>query len=232
MNCPACGSVMDAPSLERMYGRRLTIDVCHHCQCLWFDDLEFLQMTPGATLELVASVAEDRSVSRGPWASAPRCPRCSRALAETHDLQRNTRFTYHRCPEGHGRLITYDQFLRAKNLVRPPNEAEVRELRARIRQINCGNCGAPVDVERNAVCSFCHSPLAIIDPDEIRKTIEQLRTAADGKKGVDATLPISLAMERLRGERAFAEPAARDLLFGDLSDPLTGFLRLLARLRN
>ena len=68
---------MDAPSFERLYGRRLTIDVCHHCQCLWFDDREFLQMTPGATLQLVASVAEDKGTTRQPWAAAPRCPRCS-----------------------------------------------------------------------------------------------------------------------------------------------------------
>jgi len=229
---------MEAPSFERMYGRRLTIDVCHHCQCLWFDDQEFLQMTPGATLQLVASVAEDRSVTRQPWAAAPRCPRCSRALAETHDLQRNTRFSYYRCPEGHGRFITYYQFLRAKNFVRPLSEEEVRELRARIQQINCANCGAPVDVERNAVCGHCRSPLAIIDPDQVRKTIQELKTAAEEKKGVDATLPLSLAMERLRAERVFADspgstrrPAAVDLLFGDLSDPVVGFLRLLGRLR-
>jgi len=236
--CPACGSAMDAPSFERRYGKRLTIDVCHHCQCLWFDDREFLQMTPGATLELVASVAEDKSLTRQPWASAPRCPRCSRQLAETHDIQRNTRFTYYRCPEGHGRFITYYQFLRAKNFVRPLSEDDVRELRSRIQQINCANCGAPVNVERNAVCGFCRSPLAIIDPDQVRKTITELKEAADEKKGVDATLPVSLAMERLRAERAFADapgstrrPAAVDLLFGDLSDPVIGFLRLLARLR-
>jgi hypothetical protein len=230
---------MEAPSFERMYGRRLTIDVCHHCQCLWFDDQEFLQMTPGATLQLVASVAEDRSVTRQPWALAPRCLRCSRALAETHDIQRNTRFSYYRCPEGHGRFITYYQFLRAKNFVRPLSEEEVRELRARIQQINCANCGAPVDVERNAVCGHCRSPLAIIDPDQVRKTIQELKAAAEEKKGVDATLPVSLAMERLRAERAFADapgstrrPAAVDLFFGDLSDPLVGFLRLLGRLRS
>jgi hypothetical protein len=229
---------MEAPSFERMYGRRLTIDVCHHCQCLWFDDQEFLQMTPGATLQLVASVAEDRSVTRQPWAAAPRCPRCSRALAETHDLQRNTRFSYYRCPDGHGRFITYYQFLRAKNFVRPLSDEEVRELRARIQQINCANCGAPVDVERNAVCGHCRSPLAIVDPDQVRKTIQELKTAAEEKTGVDATLPLSLAMERLRAERVFADspgstrrPAAVDLLFGDLSDPVAGFLRLLGRLR-
>lgn len=230
---------MDAPSFERLYGRRLTIDVCHHCQCLWFDDREFLQMTPGATLQLVASVAEDRELTRQPWAAAPRCPRCARPLAETHDLQRSTRFTYYRCPAGDGRFITYYQFLRAKNFVRPLSEEEVRELRTRIQQINCANCGGPVNIERDAVCGFCRTPLAIIDPDQVRKTIEHLKEAAEEKKGVDPTLPVSLAMERLRAERAFAEssassrrPAAVDLFFGDLSDPVVGFLRLLGRLRN
>ena len=230
---------MDAPSFERLYGRRLTIDVCHHCQCLWFDDQEFLQMTPGATLQLVASVAEDKELTRQPWAAAPRCPRCARPLAETHDLQRSTRFTYYRCPAGDGRFITYYQFLRAKNFVRPLSEEEVRELRTRIQQINCANCGGPVNIERDAVCGFCRTPLAIIDPDQVRKTIEHLKEAAEEKKGVDPTLPVSLAMERLRGERAFAEssassrrPAAVDLFFGDLSDPVIGFLRLLGRLRS
>jgi hypothetical protein len=229
---------MEAPSFERLYGRRLTIDVCHHCQCLWFDNQEFLQMTPGATLQLVASVADDRGVTRQPWAAAPRCPRCSRALAETHDIQRSTRFTYYRCPEGHGRFITYYQFLRARNFVRPLSEDEVRELRDRIQQINCANCGAPVDVERNAVCGHCRSPLAIIDPGQVRKTIAELKDAAEEKRGVDPTLPVSLAMERLRAERAFADssagnprPTAVDLFFGDLSDPVAGFLRLLGRLR-
>jgi hypothetical protein len=230
---------MDAPSFERLYGRRLTIDVCHHCQCLWFDDQEFLQMTPGATLQLVASVAEDKESTRQPWTAAPRCPRCSRPLAETHDLQRSTRFTYYRCPAGDGRFITYYQFLRAKNFVRPLSEEEVRELRTRIQQINCANCGGPVSIERDAVCGFCRTPLAIIDPDQGRKTMEHLKEAAEEKKGVDPTLPVSLAMERLRAERAFAEssassrhPAAVDLFFGDLSDPVIGFLRLLGRLRN
>ena len=199
---------MDAPSFERLYGRRLTIDVCHHCQCLWFDDQEFLQMTPGATLQLVASVAEDKESTRQPWATAPRCPRCSRPLAETHDLQRSTRFTYYRCPAGHGRFITYYQFLRAKNFVRPLSEDEVRELRTRIQQINCANCGGPVNIERDAVCGFCRTPLAIIDPDQVRKTIEHLKEAAEEKKGVDPTLPVSLAMERLRAERAFADSSA------------------------
>jgi hypothetical protein len=230
---------MDAPSFDRMYGRQLTLDVCHHCQGLWFDEQELLQLTPGATLQLMAAVAEDRDLTREPWNPHLRCPRCSRTLTETHDIQRNTRFTYFRCPEGHGRFLTFYQFLRAKNFVRPLSHEEIADLRTHIKQINCANCGAPVNVERDAVCSFCQTPLAIVDPDQVRKTMEQLKAAADGKTGIDPALPVSLAMERLRGERAFAEtpdsarrPASLDLLFGDLTDPVIGFLRLLGRLRN
>jgi hypothetical protein len=238
VDCPACKTAMDAPSFERPYGQRVTIDVCRRCQCLWFDDQEFLQLTAGATLELVASVADDRAVTRGPWSSAVRCPRCHLRLAETHDIQRSTRFTYHRCPAGHGRLLTYYQFLRAKNFVRPLSEEEVRELRAHIQQINCANCGAPVNVERNAVCGFCRTPLAIIDPDQVKKTLGELKAAAEEKKSVDPALPVTLALERLRIERMSAgmDPEGRrsvvhDVLFDDASDPVIGFLRLLGRLR-
>ena len=99
--------------------------------------------------------------------------------------------------------------------------------------------GAPVNVERDAACSHCRTPLAIVDPDQVRKTMAELQAAAEEKTGVDPALPVSLAMERLRAERAFADapgssrrPAAVDLLFGDLSDPVAGFLRLLGRLRS
>jgi len=230
---------MESVSFERPYGHNVTtIDVCRQCPGIWFDNQELLELSPAATLELVAEVAGDRPAARQPWTAAARCPRCPRRLVETHDLQRATRFSYYRCPAGHGRYLTFYQFLRAKNFVRPLGEAELQELRARIRQINCANCGAPVNVERDAVCGFCRSPLALIDPDQIRKTLEQLKTAAEGKKGVDPALPVSLALERLRAERAFADetdagrrPMALDLLFGDLSDPLAGFFRLLSRLR-
>lgn len=228
---------MHSPSFDRLYGRRLTLDVCRQCQGIWFDGQELLQMTPGATLQLLAELAEERDGTRQPWHDAPRCPRCARPLVETHDLQRNTRFTYARCPEGHGRFLTFYQFLRAKNLVRPPSAEELERLRAHIQQINCANCGAPVNVERDAACAFCHTPLAIIDPAQIRKTMAELAAVAEEKKGVDPTLPVSLAMERLRAERAFADdpasrrrPSALDLVFGDLSDPVAGFVRLLSRL--
>jgi Zn-finger nucleic acid-binding protein len=77
---------MDAPSFDRLYGRRLTLDVCRRCQAVWFDDQELLQLTPGATLQLLTALAEDRGATREPWTAEPKCPRCSRVLVETHDL--------------------------------------------------------------------------------------------------------------------------------------------------
>ena len=74
---------MDAPSFDRAYGLRLTLDICHRCQGMWFDEQELLQLTPGATLQLMAAVAEDRDLTREPWNPNLRCPRCSRRLAET-----------------------------------------------------------------------------------------------------------------------------------------------------
>ena len=50
-------------------------------------------------------------------------------LVHTGDLQRTTRFFYERCPQNHGRLITFFQFLREKNFVRDLSLKEMEELK-------------------------------------------------------------------------------------------------------
>ena len=152
---------------------------------------------------------------------------------ETSDLQRNTRFTFFRCPHAHGRFLTYYQFLRAKNFVRTLNAREMAELRTRVRQVNCSNCGAPVDVEHGVACAFCRTPVAILDPDQVRRALEELASEAR-RRPPDATLPLSLLMERVRAERAFAEAtedgALNVLLSGHPTDLVGAGLRVVARL--
>jgi hypothetical protein len=114
---------------------------------LWFDGNELLQMSPAATLELFSTITREPPAHH-PATSTPTCPRCAAALAESSDMQRTTRFFFLCCPRGHGRFLTFFQFLRAKNFVRSLSEAEIRHLREYVRQINCSNCGAAVDVER------------------------------------------------------------------------------------
>lgn len=237
MQCPNCAHDMTAVPVERLYHREMALDVCRACQLIWFDDSELLQLAPGGTLQLVGlfTDAGTDTLARPPLGQHPNCPRCDRSLDEVHDMQRGTRFTYARCPAGHGRLLTFYQFLRAKNFVRPLAAPEIEELRRHVRQVNCANCGAAVNVEKDTACAFCRTPLAILDPAQLGKAVDDLRRALD-KKPADATLGLSLAIERLKADRAFAEtpgasrtPVVLDLFFGNAADPVISGLRALRR---
>ena len=218
---------------ERFYGRRVEIDLCAPCQAFWFDDQELLQLTPGATLEVLAVIQKGEGAPRQPMGEASICPRCDLALVEVHDRQRDTRFSYHRCPDGHGRFLTYFQFLQAKNFVRALSAREIGELRKTIRQVHCSNCGAPVDVQAGARCAFCQSPLAILDPDQVRQAVAQLQTGERQRRAVDPALPLRLAAERRRAEWAWADiPGGQDwatLVREEGSDLVQIGLRGLAR---
>jgi hypothetical protein len=203
---------MDRRSFDRLYGRSLALDICHACQVIWFDDQELLQLAPRATLELLAAIAKEQDAPRTALVATLSCPRCATPLEQTHDLQRATRFTYFRCPSGHGRILTYYQFLRARSFVRALNGDEISELRRRIKQVNCANCGAPIDLGLDAACSFCRTPVAMLDPDQMQKAVAQLKETAEAKSRVDPLLPLALAKERAAAEAAFAASDPPDLL--------------------
>ena len=61
-------------------------------------------------------------------------------------MQRNTRFEYLRCPNGHGRLTTFVEFLKEKDFIRPLSARQIAELRESLQTINCSSCGAAVDL--------------------------------------------------------------------------------------
>jgi hypothetical protein len=227
---------MTALSVDRLYGRSLTLDACQACQVIWFDRGELLQMAPGATLRLVSMFVDQPAVARMPLGQALNCPHCRRRLDEVQDMVKGTRFTYARCPDEHGRLLTYYQFLRARNFVRALGPAELEELRRHIRQVNCANCGAPIDISRDAACPSCRTPVAVLDPAQLRTAVEELRRSLE-QRPIDPTLPLQLAIERMKTERVFAaadsgalQPSVLDLFFGNVADPIAGGLRALRRM--
>ena len=137
--------------------------------------------------------------------------------------------------------MTSYQFLRAKDFVRALSETEMAELRQHIRQVNCGNCGAPVDIERDAICGFCRTPVAIVDPDQVRKVLEQQRRTRAGRAApsgrLDPTLPHHAGAGAAAGRARVGRHARRvapatvlDLFFGNATDPIAGGLRVLSRL--
>ena len=163
------------PKVLEAYGviRPIEIDACPACNLFWFDKSENVRLTSRAVLELFQYIGQARG-THGVLASNFNCPRCTVVLAPTQDLQRTTRFTYWRCRNDHGQLITFHQFLREKNFIRAPSPAELAKLRATVRQISCSQCGAPVDLALDSACSHCGAAVALIDPEGVAKALREL----------------------------------------------------------
>ena len=193
---------MRAYRVDGNLDKDVDVDVCMECQSIWFDAHEHLQLTPGATLKLFHVIGEN--VARPVWQDkdVAHCPRCRAQLRKTFDLQRATRFEYYRCPNQHGRLTSFFDFLKEKDFIKPLLPHQVAEIRKYAHSVNCSNCGAPVDLVANAHCSHCGSPLTMLDLDQADRLIEQLK-AADHPKTIDPALPLALAKAKRDTELIF-----------------------------
>ena len=208
---------MEPQTLNGYLGRTLEIDLCLACQMFWFDQGESLQLTPGTTLKLFRLIGEQAGAKRGPVAEQPDCPRCGSPLVMTHDKQRNTPFQYWRCDRGHGRLITFFDFLREKNFIRPLSPEQVEELRKNVQTVNCSNCGAAIDLANTSKCDHCGSPLSMLDVQQTQQLVTQLQNADRASQTVDPTLPLQLEQARSEVETAFASFEQRSGWFDEVS---------------
>lgn len=204
VRCPGCAAQMAPHVLDAHMGGTVTVDVCLACQAFWFDGYESLQLTPGATLRLFRIIGDESSSARTPMPPVTACPRCAMRLVPATDMQRNTRFRYGRCPRGHGRFITFFDFLREKHFVRTLSAQQVAELRAQVQTVNCSNCGAPIDLATTSSCGHCGSPLSMLDMTHADALLAQLRAAAASPVTISPTLPLDLLRARREVERAFA----------------------------
>lgn len=196
MNCPGCTHPMQAEKFDAIYGGQVEIDVCHHCNGLWFDGRESLQLAPGSTLKLFASMYDRKASAKQPLILKKHCPRCAGPLIETFDMQRGTRFTYSRC-ETHGRYTTFFQFLREKNLVRAPTPKQLAELKASVKQVDCSNCGAPIVLAQTVTCVHCSAPVSILSEDSINQTLKELQQKEARRTTVDPNVAARLVMDQM-----------------------------------
>ena len=130
----------------------------------------------------------------------------------TQDLQHTTHFSYYRCPFGHGRLSPFLQFLLEKNFIRPISGSELAALKAKVRTIQCSNCGAPVDLQHSIACAYCHTPISILDPDAVTKAIGALATAQRERKTVDVNVLADALLQRPPSEADSAPSLAPPLV--------------------
>lgn len=203
MNCPGCGTTeMKLEKYEGHYGRPLEIDVCHACNGLWFDGRESLLLSPGATLKLFQSMHARHQQARAAQQAGGRCPRCAGPLKELTDQVKTARFTYLQCLP-HGRFITFFQWLREKGLVRAPSPVELAELKARVKMVNCSNCGAPISLGETTICKHCAAPVSILSSETIDVALKEIHA-----KEIDRT---TLKPEKLLEAMMVKQKVEREL---------------------
>jgi Zn-finger nucleic acid-binding protein len=218
LSCPGCGRAMRPLALSRVPLAPVSVDVCDQCQALWLDATESQQLTPGAVIALFRAIASSQPTRRDAYPALLPCPRCTTPLALTQDLQRTTRFTYYRCRYGHGRFTPYVQFLREKNFIRPLDPQELARLRTVATTVRCISCGAPVPLERSAVCPYCAAPVMLLDPDAVNRALDRLQ-AAEAKRTTpppmsgDALIAIAnVERELAKSRREFDGESGIDLV--------------------
>jgi DNA-directed RNA polymerase subunit RPC12/RpoP len=198
---------MTATTLEGHNRTSITIDVCASCQAFWFDTHENLRLAPAGTLRLFKLIGESSPGSKAAWANVLRCPHCRSRLIATHDRQRNTAFQYWSCDQGHGRFVSFFDFLREKNFIQPLSPQQIDELRQNVQTVNCSNCGAAIDLARSSACEHCGSPLSMLDMKQAAAIVSELQRASQPRP-IDPALPLNLARAQREVEASFAAMGA------------------------
>lgn len=193
---------MTLRALGRTLGGTVDIDVCGPCHLLWFDPHESLALSARGVIDLFDLLRAAPPLTAPPPAPGP-CPRCPAALRRSHNLVAGgERFTEHRCPQGHGRLLSFAAFLIEKGFARALTRAEVAALQENARPLACSGCGATLDLRTDARCLFCGLPATLLDPLAVESALRRLQ-AQDKCKAKDPAVAAAdriLLHERLRVE--------------------------------
>jgi hypothetical protein len=193
------------------------VDLCFSCGGIWFDHLESVELAPSAVIELFKEINAHTIDSRHPAADRLRCPRCADALSLSFDLCKSGKFSYFRCPRGDGRFTPFFQFLREKQFVRTLTPSELQRVRSQVRQISCSECGAPIDLEHDTQCRYCHAPVSFVDPDAVEKAMRMWSNAQSRRAGPTPEA-LSAALQSIQlprgGQSAPAAHVGADLLGG------------------
>ncbi len=207
--CPACREPMSAERFAGNYGREVELDICHRCNALWFDHLENVALSAGGILALLRSMHERETGERQPLPERTLCPECQGRLRPSWRMAPPSRYLVHACVQKHGHFISFFDLLREKGAIRPLSGEKLKALRAQVDVVSCSSCGAPVDLRTCAACAHCKAPLALLDPDALRETLERLAAEHERKSNPDGEqLAAEVLMQRLRTERTFRQHEA------------------------
>ncbi|MCY7388389.1 MAG: zf-TFIIB domain-containing protein [Burkholderiales bacterium] len=204
MHCPSCSIAMESVALASHVGTTVNIDVCGPCHVIWFDHMESTSLSPGSVIELFKRLYAARGSGRNLLKIMVACPHCQSSLKSTTDLAKGGRFSYSRCANGHGRLISFSQFLREKNFLRSLQPHEISALSVKVKQIRCSSCGGPINLEADKACTHCGAAISVLDEAAVEKALltlqarEVQRTTPDPSRMNQVLLAPDAAERRAR----------------------------------
>lgn len=196
--CPNCHQPMAPQDLERHDHGEVRVDICFSCAGIWFDRLESTQLAPVAVIDLCRQIYAHRDDRRRPLIENMQCPRCRNALVRSFDLSKTGPFSYFRCGRDQGRFTPFFQFLREKQFVRSLTAIELQRIRSLVKQVNCSECGAPIDLEHDSQCKYCHAPIAFLDADAVEKAMHMWSEAENRRRAAPASAAIGDALMRMQ----------------------------------
>ena len=218
---------MESVTLSSHIGLPVEIDVCSPCHVIWFDNLESASLSPGSVIELFKRIHKARDHGRNLLNTQVDCPRCEAPLKSASDIAKGGRFSYSRCENGDGRLISFVQFLREKNFIRSLQPHEISALSVKVKQIRCSSCGGPINLENDNACLHCGAAISVLDEAAVEKALVSLqakeidRTTLDPNALGDAILATEVNAQRIR--RLQSAPYKQSGSIDWLSDvPTTG----------
>ena len=185
MRCSSCNSAMERVTLASHMGTPVEIDVCWPCRVIWFDNLESASLSAGSVIELFKRIHMARDGNRNLLKNVTCCPICATTLKNTSDIGKSGRFTYARCENCHGRLISFVQFLREKSFIRSLQPHEISTLSVTVKQIRCSSCGGPINLESDKACTHCGAAISVLDEVAVEKALAALQAKEMQHKTLD-----------------------------------------------
>ena len=173
--CGNCREPMQRLGLAGHYGRQVDLDLCRHCDLVWFDGSETAQLAGPGLLELIGAMAGSQSLAHELLRADASCPHCRGRLAIVHNQSRWGRSTQLQCLRRDGAYQSFAQFLGEKGLLRPMSRVDRATLLQRRGRIDCVNCGGEIarDDER---CRYCLSIPSLLDVARLAHALDPLDT--------------------------------------------------------
>ena len=184
---------MQRLTLAGHYGQRVDLDLCRHCDLVWFDGVETAQLSSGpALLELIGQMALSHDLPHEMLRADARCPRCAGALALVHNQSRWGHSSQLQCVRRHGAYQSFAQFLEEKGLLRPMSRLDRARLVRDRGRVECVNCGGSIGIDDER-CPYCQSVPSLLDVARLARALDPLDTIAPA--AIDAPVARQQAMQ-------------------------------------